>query len=50
MLGEYVDHHVQEEEGEMFPKCRRARMDLAGLAQQLAERKSELMAEAPAPV
>jgi hypothetical protein len=48
VLGEYIDHHVQEEEGEMFPKCRRARMDLASLAEQLAERKSELMAEVPA--
>jgi hemerythrin superfamily protein len=48
VLGEYVDHHVQEEEGQMFPKCRRAKMDLAGLAEQLAERKSELMAEEPA--
>ena len=38
VLGEYIDHHVQEEEGEMFPKCRRAKMDLAGLAASLAER------------
>jgi hemerythrin superfamily protein len=48
VLGEYIEHHVQEEEGEMFPKCRRAMMDLAGLAEQLAQRKSELMAEEPA--
>ena len=26
VLGEYIDHHVQEEEGEMFPKCRRAKI------------------------
>ena len=45
VLGEYIDHHVQEEENEMFPKCRRAKMDLAGLAERMAERKSELMAE-----
>jgi hemerythrin superfamily protein len=48
VLGEYIDHHVQEEEGEMFPKCRRANMDLAGLAAALADRKAELMAEIPA--
>ena len=48
VLGEYVQHHVEEEEGEMFAKCRRAKMDLAGLAQSLAERKAELMVEVPA--
>jgi hemerythrin superfamily protein len=46
VLGEYINHHVQEEEGEMFPKCRRAKMDLAELATALAQRKAELMAEA----
>lgn len=45
VLGEFIDHHVQEEEGEMFPKCRKAKMDLAGLAGALAGRKTELMGD-----
>ena len=45
VLGEYIEHHVEEEEQQMFPKCRKAKMDLAGLATQLADRKSALMAE-----
>jgi len=48
VLQEDVEHHVEEEEGEMFPKCRKAKMDLAGLAKALAERKSQLLAETPA--
>jgi hemerythrin superfamily protein len=46
VLGEYVNHHVQEEEGQMFPKCRRAKMDLESLGQQLKQRADSIMAGA----
>lgn len=43
VIGEYVKHHVKEEERELFPKLRQAELDLDALGVQLAERKAALM-------
>jgi hemerythrin superfamily protein len=46
VLGEYIDHHVKEERGEIFPKARAARkLDLVAMRDELEARKEELMAE-----
>jgi hemerythrin superfamily protein len=46
VLSEQIEHHVGEEEDEMFPKVRKSKVDLVELGQQMTLRKEELMATA----
>lgn len=42
VLSEYIKHHVKEERTDMFPKMRKAKMDLVTLGKEVAARKREL--------
>jgi len=43
VLREYIQHHVVEEHTEIFPKCRRAGMDLVALRGELESRKMSIL-------
>jgi hemerythrin superfamily protein len=43
VIGEYIRHHVKEEQNEMFPQVRKTKLDLRELGERLQARKQELM-------
>jgi hypothetical protein len=45
VLGEQIDHHVKEEEGDMFSKAKAAKVDTAALGAKMLKRKMDRLRE-----
>lgn len=46
VLGEHISRHIEEEEGELFPKLIVHNIDLQDLAEQLQQRKDDITVQA----
>jgi hemerythrin superfamily protein len=45
VLGEYIKHHIKEEQNEMFSKVRKTDLDLVAMGERMKARKEELVAQ-----
>ena len=43
VLGEYIEHHVKDEEDDLFPACRKTDMDMEAIGMRLQRRKEQLL-------
>lgn len=45
VLSEYIQHHIKEEQGDMFPKAKAALIDMIALGNRMRARKADLLAD-----
>jgi hemerythrin-like domain-containing protein len=45
VLGEYVNHHIQEEQNELFPQLKKTAIDFDALGEEMRQKKQELLSE-----
>ena len=45
VLCEFVNHHIREEQNEMFPQVRKTDLDLSALAERMRSRKQQLVGD-----